>query len=123
MLYIKKNGKFRFTPEEWLTTKQIKSFFSNITRDRRKKANSAVCHTQKNSQCLRSNEDESNVNVFVSISVINTHTHSDVDDDDMEQIMSDSNNEVNDNDEETSDDDFDARISAMDMRDMLTAAK
>ena len=57
------------------------------------------------------------------ISIIDTHTHSDIYDDDMEQIISDSNNEVNANDEETSNDDFNARISAIDMEDMLTAAK
>jgi hypothetical protein len=39
MQYVKENGKFRFTPDEWLTAKQIKSFFSTLTKTRRKKSN------------------------------------------------------------------------------------
>ena len=85
--------------------------------------NSAVYQSQKNSQYLQPKEDESNINEFTLISVINTRTHSDIDDDDTEQMISDSNNEVDANNEEASDDGFDACISAMEMEDMSKAAK
>ncbi|CAF2463416.1 unnamed protein product [Rotaria sp. Silwood2] len=39
MPFIKDNGQFRFTPDEDLTASQIKSYFSYVTRRRRKQVN------------------------------------------------------------------------------------
>ncbi|CAF1372488.1 unnamed protein product [Rotaria sordida] len=35
--FVKENDRFKFSPDEYLTASQIKSFFSSITRKRRKK--------------------------------------------------------------------------------------
>ncbi|CAF4060854.1 unnamed protein product [Rotaria sp. Silwood1] len=39
MPFIKDNSQFRFTPDECLTASQIKSYFSHLTRRRRKQVN------------------------------------------------------------------------------------
>ena len=41
MPFVRDNGEFRFTPDECLTVSQIKSFFSSLTRKRRKHINNS----------------------------------------------------------------------------------
>ena len=54
MPFIKDNGLFRFTPDECLTASQIKSYFSCLTRRRRKQVN----HSQRlSSQSVATNAD------------------------------------------------------------------
>ncbi|CAF1685817.1 unnamed protein product [Rotaria magnacalcarata] len=124
MSYIKENGKFRFTPDEWLTAKQIKSFFSTLTHNRRKNVNMMVYQNTPNSQHVQSKEVELNTNDFKAISDVHSNINSNMGDgDSMDGVIVDSNYETDIDDEETDEEDFHLTISVMDMEDMLTTAK
>ncbi|CAF2130763.1 unnamed protein product [Rotaria magnacalcarata] len=124
MSYIKENGKFRFTPDEWLNAKQIKSFFSTLTHNRRKNVNMMVYQNTPNSQHVQSKEVELNTNDFKAISDVHSNINSNMGDgDSMDGAIVDSNYETDIDDEETDDEDFHLTISVMDMEDMLTTAK
>jgi hypothetical protein len=65
---VKENGRYRFTPDEWLTTKQIKSFFSTLTQTRRKKSD-AMATRNKSIQKQDVTRDTSNNNEEVEQSM------------------------------------------------------
>jgi hypothetical protein len=66
MPFIKDNGQFRFTPDECLTASQIKSFFSCLTRKRRKQTNNSQNFlnqsvTRNNIQQVNSDESDEEI--------------------------------------------------------------
>ena len=60
MPFIKENGQFRFSPEECLTTSQIKSYFSCLTRQRRKKMNDSQRSLNQSVTTITYNDSNSN---------------------------------------------------------------
>ncbi|CAF3349549.1 unnamed protein product [Rotaria sp. Silwood2] len=60
MPFIKENSQFRFSPEECLTTSQIKSYFSCLTRQRRKKINDSQRSLNQSVTTITYNDSNSN---------------------------------------------------------------
>ncbi len=130
MPYVKENNEFRFTPDEWLTAKQIKSFFSNLTQTRRLNSNSTThknISNQKNvpsRQIFNSSKKvEPNINEYKLILEDKDEVNLYIENvDEMQQNISNLNFE-NESDDEENEKDFDATMAVMDMEDMLTSAK
>lgn len=128
MPYIKQNDKFRFTPKEWLTPKQIKSFFSTLTQNRRKNTNSMILENTLPPPHSKSKKNKVTINEFKSISDSRNNMESAVDHDGIQDTAFGSDYEIDSieedtSDEDTNDEDFDARINALDMEDILTKVR
>lgn len=131
MQYVKENGRFRFSPEEWLTAKQIKSFFSTLTQNRRQSSNSTTRKVQTSSRrnrskliSDRSNPFEPNIEETESISQDVSENQSDLAKiHQMKENISNSNFQSDSDTDEELETQFDERIVAMDIEDMLTSAK
>ena len=71
MPFIKDNGQFRFTPEKCLTASQMKSYFSCLTRTRRKQVNdsqrlSNQSVTTMSDYQINSNDGDEEINAEIS---------------------------------------------------------
>lgn len=145
MPYVKENGRFRFQPDEWLTTKQIKSFFSTLTSNRRRNSNpsSSKPSARRNSRSSnskpparrssttsnskrssrRKQADSSYISNFQDqhdTSLMDTNTQ---DTSDIVRSTSEVNSENDDEIEEEDEEDFDGKLISMDIDDILDSAR
>lgn len=119
MPYVKENSRFRFQPDEWLTTKQIKSFFSTLTSNRRRSSSMSKSkrpsrRKQVDSPHVSNSQDQDDT------FLMETNTQ-----DTSNTICSTSeiNQENDDETEEETEEDFDAKLISMDIDDILDSAK
>ena len=131
MQYVKENGRFRFSPEEWLTAKQIKSFFSTITQNRRRSSNTTSRNAETSQKRILSKKMAYSDNDIESSAEQTNIKFKDTSDYDsyvenihpIEQDLYDSNVQCESDTEEENETDFDATMVVMDMEEMLTTAK
>jgi len=131
MPYVKENGQFRFKPEEWLTAKQIKSFFSTLTQTRRQNSNFA------NAKHISSQKKAASPQIINNSQLVGPHPQLDkvIFENDGEDTFSmdtstqmpndtvNLNFETDTDAEEENEEDFDGKMIMMDMEDILDSAK